>query len=99
MGLDVGDDVLNQVVLERRSPTAETAAGPAASAATGTRGLAFAADADTCIAVGKDHDQRLDLAVGQHVVEDIIRAAQPLPLAVVAADAVQKEKHGVLAIL
>src|ERR1019366_9029505 len=88
-GLYEGNNVFEQVVLKRLSPTvksARPAAAPRTSAFPGefTRSLGR----DTGIAVGKNHDHRLNLFISQQVVYHGVRVAGLNPFAVIAADAV-----------
>ena len=89
VGLDEGNDVHEEIVLERRSPTPETRTQSAAPA--GPAGIGRG------VAVGEDEDHGLDFFVGDKVVENDIRHSLPGPFfLLVAADAVEQIQHGIL---
>src|SRR5262245_22331682 len=91
VGLDERNNVFEQVILKRRPPalprrrTAACAGTTRASAF--TRGRAAGVGCYGGIAIWKDEDQRLNLAVGEQVVDHISSVACLQPFAVVAADA------------
>src|SRR5262245_37299917 len=95
MRLDVGNDVFEQIVLERFSPRTETAAPSAAP----TTEPASATGVGVCcgITIGEDNDHRLDLLVGNQIIENNVGNTPSRPLlSLVAADAVQHIELGIL---
>ena len=93
VGLDKGNDVLEEIVLERRSPAPEAGAQTATPATARIR-------VGRGIAIGQDEDHGFELLVCDQIIENDIRHSLLGPfLLLIAADAVEQIEHGILLVL